>query len=374
MYCPKCGKENPDGAQACSFCNSELLAVLTEGKKVTVRISAFAIASFALVILTPFAFPMATAMGSQIIAYAGFILAMLALVLGIVGLVQIERSAGRLAGRGFAVVGITIPALFFLLMCGRAVFYRPRMTAFRMTCGTNLSGIGKAMLIYAGDYSDKLPRAGGRASTWRPRINNWQASDRITAYNLQPDGTGGQASISASFYLLIKYSEITPKSFLCNGDKKTTEFNPGEYKVGKELIDLWDFGPNPPKHCAFSYHMPYGLYALTTSSEPGMAVAGDRGPWIDSPFAKGRNFRLFKPDGDIKQQIAGNSLVHSEDGQNVLFLDTHVYFEKRSYCAINDDNIYTFWDGGDIRRGGPPLIGATEPQDRRDSFLVHDAP
>jgi prepilin-type processing-associated H-X9-DG protein len=246
--------------------------------------------------------------------------------------------------------------------------------AYRMTCSSNLSSIGKAMLIYANDYEDKLPRAGGRASIWQPKINNWQADDRISAYGLQPNGTGGAASISASFYLLIKYSEITPKSFLCNSDKKTTEFNPAEYKVGKELIDLWDFGPNPPKHCAFSYHMPYGLYALTTSSEPGMAVAGDRGPWIDSPFAKGRNFRLFKPDGDIKQQKAGNSLVHQEDGQNVLFMDGHVYFEKRTYCAINDDNIYTFWDGGDIRRGGQPVVGSSKPMDRKDSFLVHDPP
>jgi prepilin-type processing-associated H-X9-DG protein len=243
-----------------------------------------------------------------------------------------------------------------------------------MVCGSNLSQIGKAMLIYAGDYADQLPRAGGKGTIWQPKINNWQASDRISAYGLQPDGTGGAASISASFYLLIKYAERSPKLFVCTNDKGTREFKPAEYGVrDKGLVDLWDFGPEPWKHCSYAYHMPFSLYALTTSSEPGMAVAADRGPWIDSPFAKARNFRLFKPDGDIKQQKAGNSVVHQEDGQNVLFLDGHAYFEKRAYCAINDDNIYAFWDGGDIRRGAPPVIGS-QPQDRRDSLLVHDPP
>jgi hypothetical protein len=68
---------------------------------------------------------------------------------------------------------------------------------------------------------------------------------------------------------------------------------------------------------------------------------------------------------------AGNAVAHQEDGQNVLFLDNHVGFEKNAFCGINDDNIYTFWDGGDIRKGGVPIVGAT-PKDRTDSFLVHD--
>jgi hypothetical protein len=119
--------------------------------------------------------------------------------------------------------------------------------------------------------------------------------------------------------------------------------------------------------------MPYGLYALTTSSEPGMAVAADRNPWIASPAAEAKTDRYasFLPDGGKEAVNVGNAIQHQEDGQNVLFMDSHVEFAKRPHCAINDDNIYTFWDGGDIRRGGLPMAGA-EPQDRLDSFLVHD--
>jgi len=83
---------------------------------------------------------------------------------------------------------------------------------------------------------------------------------------------------------------------------------------------------------------------------------------------------MFDPDGGRDAVNVGNAVAHQEDGQNVLFLDSHVTFEKRSFCAINDDNIYTFWDGGDIRdgtSGGRPTIGSV-PSNRLDSLLVND--
>jgi hypothetical protein len=375
MYCPKCGKENPDDARICTACNYELPAVWAAPKKITVKTSILAVASFLCGLASLILFLVAFFFhGREFYMAAYVVTAWFTLILGIISIFQIEFSAGKLTGIAFAVIGITIPVVAFLAMCSYALLHMTGGGGYRMRCGSNLSGIGKAMLIYANDYEDELPRAGGRGTIWQPKISNWQAGNRISAYGLQPDGTGGQASISASFYLLIKYAEITPKYFLCNRDKKTTEFKPAEYKVNKELIDLWDFGREPWKHCSYAYHMPYGPYALTLASEPGMAVAADRGPWIDSPFAKARDFRLFKPDGVIKQQKAGNCLAHQGDGQNVLFMDSHVYFQKRAFCGIKDDNIYTFWDGSNIRQGGKPIPGSTEPKDRKDSFLVHDPP
>ena len=56
----------------------------------------------------------------------------------------------------------------------------------------------------------------------------------------------------------------------------------------------------------------------------------------------------------------------------MLFVDSHVAFEKQPFCGINDDNIYTYWDGSDIRRGGYPIANVSEPTDRLDSLLVND--
>jgi prepilin-type N-terminal cleavage/methylation domain-containing protein/prepilin-type processing-associated H-X9-DG protein len=279
--------------------------------------------------------------------------------------------------KGFTLVELLVVIAIIALLMGilMPALARVRQIAFRMVCGTNLSGIGKAMLIYAGDYEDELPRAGGRNTTWGGPVV-WNAANRNAAYGLAANGTGGKATISSCFYLLVKYAEVTPKSFICKGDAGTTEFKlSGEQAAGNlEFIDCWDFGSEPLKHCSYTYHLPFGLYALTTSSEPGMAVAADRSPWMKSPAAEAKNIANFNPTGTMEQQKYGNSVSHQEDGQNVLFMDGHVSFEKRSYCAINDDNIYTFWDGGDIRRGSVPVVGLTEPKDRKDSFLVHDGP
>lgn len=76
-----------------------------------------------------------------------------------------------------------------------------------MVCGSNLSGIGRAMLIYANDYDNQFPRAGGRDTIWQPKINNWKADNRFDAFGLKRDGTGGSATISSSLYLLIRFAK-----------------------------------------------------------------------------------------------------------------------------------------------------------------------
>jgi hypothetical protein len=259
-----------------------------------------------------------------------------------------------------------------------------RQLAFRLTCGTNLSGIGKAMLLYANDYQDELPRAGGRTSTWGT-VQDWTAANRYQAFGLAADGSNGRATISSCFYLLVKYTEVTPKSFVCKGDAGTTEFKlsdlPTALPSNFELIDAWDFGPMTEsyKHCSYSYHMPFGLYALTVSSEPAFAVTADRNPFLKSPAAEAKTLAGFKPDldafkGTADQAKEGNSISHQLDGQNVMFLDTHVAFEKRAYCSIEDDNIYLI--SQDPTKGSPigavPVPPTVQPANRKDSVLVHD--
>ncbi len=362
MNCTECGKENPDDAQLCYSCSRTLTETFVSTENPNVKVSGLAIASLVLSILGVFTFA---------------ITAIPAVILGIISLLRIEKSGGRLTGKGFATVGIAAAvAVFFVIGVSMPALARAREISFRMVCGRNLSGIGKAMLIYSNDYDDEMPRAGGRRSVWTNGIRSWTANNRFLAYGLQANGSGGQASISSCFYLLVKYLEVTPKSFVCHGDTGVTDFTLAEYGVsGRYLIDLWDFGPNPTEHCSYAYHMPFGLYALTMSSEPGMAVAADRNPWIESPVAGAKEISLltrYQPGGGKEAVNIGNAIAHREDGQNVLFMDSHVGFEKRPFCAINDDNIYTYWDGGDIRRGGLPIPGASEPRDRLDSFLVHD--
>jgi len=278
------------------------------------------------------------------------------------------------------VILVVLGFVFVILSPG---YRRERRTSLMVACHDQLSNIGKAMLVYANDYEDKLPRAGGPNTEWAPTIPNWRATTRRDAFGLASDGTGGQASVSASLYLLVKYAQVTPKSFVCKGDVGTTEFtlyDQASIPSGTELIDAWDFGPleESSKHCSYAYHMPYGPFALTISNRPGMAVAADRNPWIDSPSGQGADFSRFKPDiapfnGASHQARRGNAMTHQLDGQNVVFLDTHVEFAKHAYCALDDDNIYTISTSptaGDPL-GTPPKLGS-QPSSRKDSLLVND--
>jgi len=383
MNCPKCNRQNHDQAQICLYCHYPLSYVPATPPQQDVRTSKLAIASCILGVLgLPF-FLMYGSMAMQryqlpplsIFAYASFFSALLAVFLGLAALACIEINYGRLTGRAFAAIGIAIPLIAFFLTAARATLANMRGTALRMTCSTNLSGLGKAMLIYANDYDDEMPRAGGPNSTLGTTAD-FKANTLNAAYGLDTKGNAGQAGMSANFFLLVKYSEVTPKNFKCDRDRAFKEFKLADYNVGnKKLIDLWDFGPDPAKHVSFSYHVPYGNYALTTSNLPGMAVAADRNPWLPSPAGQRSktDFQAFDPNGTRTIIKRANALPHRGDGQNVLFIDCHTSFERQPFCGVKNDNIYTPQTTTDIRKGALPTLTA-QPANRNDSLLLNDPP
>jgi hypothetical protein len=292
-----------------------------------------------------------------------------------------ERWNWRRLTRADALVVGGICLLLIVLVPILAV--KPREQSIRQLCGANLAQIGKIMLAYANDYQGALPRAGGPTTTWG-QVARWDVLDRRRAFSLDAKGEGGCASVNSCFYLLVKYYGAPTRLFVCRGDKGTTEFVLSNL-VG-DLADFkpadgWDFGPSTEafKHCSYSYHIPFSLYPLTTSRNPNLAVAADRNPFLKSPMADPAFLAPFKPDlplfmGTAEQARAGNAVTHRRDGQNVLFLDGRVSFEKRAYCGIEDDNIYLISVFPD--RGSPlgivPVPGATTSANDRDSVLVHD--
>jgi prepilin-type processing-associated H-X9-DG protein len=285
--------------------------------------------------------------------------------------------------KGLTRVEVLVVALVsvFVLSLLSPAFRRAKSDAERAVCASNLATLGKAMRLYAMDYENAFPRAGGRTSDWGDAVR-WNAPNRYQAYGLSADGSGGSATISSCFYLLVKYTDLAPRYFVCPGDTGTTEFQPpagAGLPRGFRIIDAWDFGPEAYSHCSYAYHLPFGLYALTTSHDSGMPLAADRNPWLRSPGHEAHLVAGFKPDlpaykGTAEQARRGNSLSHKGDGQNVLFIDGHVAFEERSYCGLDNDNIYLI--SADPTQGSPlgwvPAPGMATPTNRKDSVLVHD--
>ncbi|MBN2272515.1 MAG: prepilin-type N-terminal cleavage/methylation domain-containing protein [Sedimentisphaerales bacterium] len=281
--------------------------------------------------------------------------------------------------KGFTLVELLVVIAIIALLMGilMPALGRVRQIAYRLYCGTNLSGIGKAMLIYGNDFDDELPRAGFKDSVWTATIPNWRNVPRTAAFN---SSRGSAASITSNFFLLIKYAEVTPDLFVCKSDSNVKVFRLSDTDLantGAELIDCWDFGPTPQAHCSYSYHSPFGGFELTSSSNPGMAIAGDPNPWLNSPGFNARgtapDWNEFDPRGDKAKIRLGNAWPHQEEGQNVVYVDGHVAFEKSSACGVDGDNIFTKWGSApeQKQKGVRPNPGdATE--DRADSLLLTD--
>ncbi len=194
MYCPKCGKENPDNAKLCQSCSWVLSSIAATAPNPNAQTSGLAITSLVLGILSLFTF---------------FITALPAIICGIISLVKIEKSKGTLKGKGLAIAGIVTPGVMlplFALLLGilMPALAKTRTIAYRMVCGANISGLGKAMIIYADDFNDTYPDS----SKWCD--------------------------------LLVKYVDVTEKSFHCPGNSSKGSC---DYAMNKNIEKIGTMAP-----------------------------------------------------------------------------------------------------------------------------------
>jgi len=269
----------------------------------------------------------------------------------------------------------------------------------RVLCGTNLKGLGTAMVIYAHDNGSNYPQLPG-TSSWSKRLG-------FNYDNTTPDFSEGGAeekcsrTITASLYLLVREADVSPKSFICPGNeyekwyerskpKKYTEFT-GENQKSIDLMELWDFGSDPYKHVSYAYHNPYGKFPLNGNLSASFAVMADMNPWFDldsiiKPGADNKPPQTIKlmEDMTLADWGSSNSTNHKKQeqkyakGQNVLFGDGHVSFEKQPNIGVDSDNIYTFWSTEDNpteqdKQGGTAPTSRSVENDAKskdDSFLA----
>ncbi|MGA1979914.1 MAG: type II secretion system protein [Sedimentisphaerales bacterium] len=313
------------------------------------------------------------------------------------------------------VIGIIAVLMGILLPALAAV----RRTAQRVVCGSNLAGIGKAILLYANDYQGDYPRGGGPLSEWDTRgyIEDW-INQTGGQYGSQP----AKVTVTCSLYLLVKYADVTPSQFVCKGDAGIKEFKLSEASTPPvnsttgQLLDLtgvWDFGTLPPatksypgQYCSYSYHDPYQntksspvlSFSLGSYSDPASPVCADRNPYLDKN-AGGAGASGGYIDGKTTSEGAaptwqqtptpahysdpdktGNAAAHQREGQNVLFNDSHVGFEKFPNVGITKDNIWKCWTSNtppattrDRELGAVPYWGTLSKDGTGGPYNVADA-
>ena len=319
--------------------------------------------------------------------------------------------------KGFTLVELLVVIAVIALLMGilMPALARVRQIAQRIMCGTNLSGIGKAMMVYANDYDDDLPRAGRRDAIWADSgslgstLQDWAAINWSTVF-----GNKFRIPVSCSLYLLVKYADVTVNQFVCNGDSGTEAFvlsdeapfpsGTFDFPVQPDYPDVWDFGPEPGTFCSYSYHMPYQskgtpivdaekAFAITATSGSKSPVCADRNPYMDmnaETYLNGIENTKVAPrwdptDGYVDRDKTGNAFAHQRDGQNVMFVDSHVEFARYPNVGITNDNIYKAWsvlqpkpkgrELGDVSVPSLPFsdaVGPGMPADYKDALLVNE--
>lgn len=322
--------------------------------------------------------------------------------------------------KGFTLIEllVVIAIIAMLLAILMPALGKVKKLAMRLVCGTNLKGMANALQVYAYDYRDDFPVQGGRGSNVWTRwddlaINYW--NNPSYNWSLLNSGTYrvDELTVSSSLYMLVKIADVGVKSFICSGGEEEAMVNGTDH----DIVELNDFGNVPKDHCSYSYQMPYSHegvagdrnYPATGTSNPANAVMADKNPWFDSKFpAPGKqdatnatgsrtdpeagdrdsinanNFfdmvALYDIVGEVFEKQVANSGSHDREGQNVLFGDGHVSFEKTPNVGARYDNIYTSaWDGTDpysqyAREVGYPMktVGIAPSQTKDDSLLVND--
>ena len=283
--------------------------------------------------------------------------------------------------KGFTLVELLVVIAIIALLMAILVpaLAKAKALAYRMLCGANLAGIGKAMSLYSQDFDGDFPVAGGPQATWSTLggvsnigwILNWPEEK---TFGTPPDN---KATITSCFYLMVRYGQAQPKQFVCKGDEATV-FKLSLFSVPPRggMFETWDFGDGPQvwagECCSYSYHLPFSFPDPRPGPQQGDPITfmiRERSP-ENSPVCADRSPFLDKHLTGTEPGIEDNAYAHNGDGQNVLYKDGHVSFEETLFVGIGEDNIWCYWDGADEP---PQFIGDDgPPANREDAYLVNE--
>ena len=195
-------------------------------------------------------------------------------------------------------------------------------------CGSNLGQIGSAVVAYANDNDDYLPRPRYQHTRWLPAKGETSASS------------------SAGLFKLISSGYESPTVFLCPA------VGGESFVVRSGMVDF----PGQD-NVSYSYQHNLGPKGLRRSDPALTAVQSRMAILADStPVFVNGQFRQDQVDSPVSDN-------HDRRGQNVLFLDMHVDFATDSRAGVGGDQIYLI-EGVRTYRGDESPVRPT------DTFLL----
>lgn len=238
---------------------------------------------------------------------------------------------------------------------------RAREITKRTACGANLSGIGKAIHIYANENDSSAPIPGFRSQTTTPPVGPvTYKSGKIgkDQYGINKESLNDATTVSPTraLWMLVRDGSDSGQ-FICPSSDDS-KFNPEE-SLGLSIQQTYDF--DNYDHVSYGMQIPFGKFGkpnVDVSQASQMAMVADKGPYGKvaegggtvigtpaSPLPSGSQKLTIDsgPDDWKKFNSPNHGGAGEGEGQQVLFADSHAEFYKKPNIGPTSDNIYTPW-------------------------------
>jgi hypothetical protein len=241
---------------------------------------------------------------------------------------------------------------------------RAREQANRIKCASNLRQLAMAGLIYASENRGKFPRTyhdpGGLTNNLKGGAS-FAPTDN--AYSLtSPSTPVDNNNVPASFYHLLKSSDLTAEVFNCPSTDARRAYAGGGSNASIQDYSNW---PGPvTEFLSYSYNAPFPSmgamnrgWKFDSSMNSDFPFAGDMNPGIAGQMSNGGGTSDVRVPGytDSKKVMArGNSNNHKNEGQQVVYVDAHVEWQATPFAGAMKpnrpwrDNIYTNQNNMDL--------------------------